>query len=65
MFYLDEHNIHWPRYSPGMDTIVNEAQHGSEKVWEIAKEELPLWLGYLKREVEAPDLWVSLRQSHN
>ena len=45
------------RFSPGEET---SQEQSNELSWTGKIGKLRLWLGYLKREVEAPDLWASL-----
>lgn len=47
----------WSRYSPGMDTPFEKCR---SETWYDQLLVIKRWLGYLKRETEAPDLWASI-----
>lgn len=49
----------WVSYSPGAEAIeeLTENLNWAQKMWAVER-----WLTYLKREINAPDLWASLAQ---
>ena len=63
LFKTEPDGTHWPEYSPGRDKVVHAANGAFPgQVWKNVEQALPLWLSYLKREIEAPDLWTALQQ---
>lgn len=50
-------DVHACTFSPGQSTITETNVTG---VWESQIQYFHYWLGYLKREVEAPDLWKAI-----
>ena len=62
-FGILPNGTHTPEYSPGKDKEVGFAKEMyTGEVWRNIELALPLWLKYLKREIEAPDLWTALQQ---
>jgi hypothetical protein len=49
---------HWAEFSPGEHKVVQTAHPGA---WSQQLGYVGLWLTYLKREIEAPDLWAAIR----
>lgn len=60
-FYEEEDGTHWPVYSPGPESLVLYLNLGTQG-WQHKITNINRWLDYLKREVEAPDLWEALSQ---
>lgn len=56
-FDLTAGGSHWCKYAPGSSTPSLVATPGS---WTAQVMHVSQWLGYLKRETEAPDLWATL-----
>jgi len=50
---------HWAERSPGSDSPLDTKY---PKVWGNQRVYVYEWLGYLKREIEAPDLWAEISQ---
>lgn len=59
VFDLDASNLHHNYYAPGRDTPY---ERNAPALWEGQLTHVELWLGYLKREYEAPDLWGQLQR---
>jgi hypothetical protein len=51
--------VQWAEFSPGEDAVVEQQFPGS---WDGQLGYLGKWLLYLRRELEAPDLWNSITQ---
>jgi hypothetical protein len=49
----------WAQFSPGAESVVERQYPGS---WELQVKFVRLWLSYLRRELEAPDLWSEFAQ---
>jgi hypothetical protein len=59
LFDFNSHNKHVCAFSPGYDNNVDVQYPGN---WTFQLNNFRQWLGYLKREIEAPDLWESVLQ---
>jgi hypothetical protein len=53
-----EDNQHWANYTPGYDRPLDERAAGN---WDGQLNYVKQWLGYLKREWLAPNLWAELQ----
>ena len=49
---------HYCEYSPGKEKLIDEQYTGD---WSLQFSSFQDWISYLKREVEAPDLWGALK----
>ncbi len=59
-FQFDLHQgSHYCRFSPGESTQTENQYPGS---WNGQFQYFQRWIGYLKREIEAPDLWKAIAQ---
>jgi hypothetical protein len=52
---------HWCAFSPGAEELRQERYPGS---WPMLLDAVRMWLGYLKRETESPDLWAMLGEEN-
>jgi len=66
LFYLDSQFFfnfdilkekHYTTYSPGYGEVIYDEYTGS---WDEQLRQVDLWLSYLQREVEQPDLWADI-----
>lgn len=55
-------DAHYCEYSPGKEKLIDREYPGS---WSIQIYHFTEWISYLKREIEAPDLWGALQTEKN
>lgn len=50
---------HYCEFSPGEDAVVSREHPGS---WRLQKDNVHYWAKYIKRQIEAPDLWSEIEK---